>query len=205
MRLLPRRLHLPRIWANLLRRKPQNCRFWVEDADDPWHFEEPFSYIHGRLVCHCFDDPRRVVQQAYDNLEPGGWLEFQDMDSAPRCDDDTLTGTALEKLSALFNEGSKRLGRECMITQYYKDYLREAGFEDITERKFKLPGNTWPKDPYAKQIGMYEAANISDAVDGISKAALRRGLGMTEDERVALAEQARFDTSNPAVHWYAKV
>ena len=38
-----------------------------------------FDYVHLRLVFSCFNDPRIVIQRAFNNLRPGGWLEFQEL------------------------------------------------------------------------------------------------------------------------------
>lgn len=186
-------------------RIPSNVRFWVEDAEDQWHFEKPFDYIHARLVCTCFDKPQAVMRQAYDNLEPGGWLEFHDMDPLIHCDDETLAGTAFETADKRNIEGALRLGRDIRRTRCYKQWLIEAGFEDVVERKFKMPGNSWPKDPYAKQIGLYTAANMKEGIEGFCLMAQKKGLGLFEDEIRPLVEQATIDIVNPAVHWYIQV
>lgn len=31
------------------------------------------------MVFSCFQNPRYVLQQAIDNLEPGGWIEYHDL------------------------------------------------------------------------------------------------------------------------------
>jgi hypothetical protein len=35
-----------------------------------------FGYIHLRMVFTCFDDTREVIRQAYENMNPGAWIEF---------------------------------------------------------------------------------------------------------------------------------
>lgn len=72
-----------------------NLVFQKDDAESPWVFPAPhppgaecefpcehkivFDYVHLRQVVTCFSDPRIVMQQAFDNMNPGGWIEFQDM------------------------------------------------------------------------------------------------------------------------------
>lgn len=61
-----------------------NCSFVVEDSEEEWVFistDEPiqFDYVHLRAVASCFDDPRKVMKQAYNNLRPGGWIEYLDL------------------------------------------------------------------------------------------------------------------------------
>lgn len=56
--------------------------------------------------------------------------------------------------SVMLQEGFSAGGHPPNTALYYKDWLRETGFEDIIEVKEKWPTNTWPKDSKYKQIGM---------------------------------------------------
>lgn len=52
---------------------PPNLSYIIrEDAEDEWIFEQRFEFIHLRAVVACFVDPRAVMQQAFDHLEPRG-------------------------------------------------------------------------------------------------------------------------------------
>lgn len=53
---------------------PPNCRFEVENAEDEWHYEEKFDFIHMRYMGYVMDF-RRVFTSMFDNLSPGGWVE----------------------------------------------------------------------------------------------------------------------------------
>ncbi|KAK8054777.1 S-adenosyl-L-methionine-dependent methyltransferase [Apiospora rasikravindrae] len=53
-----------------------NCTFIKDDAEDPWEFGDiRFDYIHLRFVVTCFDNHHGVLSQAFNHLEPGGWIE----------------------------------------------------------------------------------------------------------------------------------
>lgn len=72
-----------------------NVVFQKDDAESPWVFPAPhqlddecvspcthrimFDYVHLRLVVTCFDDTRNVMRQAFENMNPGGWIEYQDI------------------------------------------------------------------------------------------------------------------------------
>jgi SAM-dependent methyltransferase len=60
---------------------PPNCEFFKTDSEEEWIFPHvpKFDYIHLRLVCMSFNDPKGVLQHAWDNLNPGGWIEYHDM------------------------------------------------------------------------------------------------------------------------------
>lgn len=57
---------------------PPNCEFITDDIEDPWIIQIPFDFVHLRVAFTYFDDPRGVLQKIYDNLQPGGWVEYQD-------------------------------------------------------------------------------------------------------------------------------
>lgn len=56
---------------------PANCEFIKEDSEEEWLYAHKFDYVHLRFVFTCFQDPKVVVAHAYDNLNPGGWIEYQ--------------------------------------------------------------------------------------------------------------------------------
>lgn len=55
-----------------------NVEFIREDCEDQWVFPHKFDYIHGRMLFSCFDNPRGVMEQAFQSLNPGGWIEYID-------------------------------------------------------------------------------------------------------------------------------
>ncbi|KAH8666480.1 S-adenosyl-L-methionine-dependent methyltransferase [Xylariales sp. PMI_506] len=77
-------------------RNISNCEFIQTDIEDEWIFSHPnprhqtclengscdhkisFDYIHLRLLFSSFNDPRIVMKHAFQNLAPGGWIEFQE-------------------------------------------------------------------------------------------------------------------------------
>jgi hypothetical protein len=44
---------------------PPNLSFIIDDAEDPWAFNEKFDFIHGRMMVGSFSDVPRFFQQAY--------------------------------------------------------------------------------------------------------------------------------------------
>lgn len=62
-----------------------NVEFIREDCEDQWVFPHKFDYIHGRMLFSCFDNPRGVLEQAFQFLNPGGWIEYIDAVRLPTC------------------------------------------------------------------------------------------------------------------------
>jgi hypothetical protein len=106
-----------------------NLGFEIEDAEEPWIHEHKFDYIHARYVYTCFDNPRAVIRSAFEFLNPGGWMEFQD--ASPLLlsgkGPDALLGNPLRKLIDLAVNGAALQGRDILVAQHYKAWMEEAG------------------------------------------------------------------------------
>jgi SAM-dependent methyltransferase len=70
-----------------------NCQFIKDDSEEEWLFNGiQFDYVHLRLVYTCFNDHKRVIKHAFDNLKPGGWIEYQDSTMEAASMDGNLEG-----------------------------------------------------------------------------------------------------------------
>jgi len=57
---------------------PPNCQFYVEDVEKGWSWEpNTFDYVHTRMIISGIKNWPRLIEQAFESLRPGGWLEFQ--------------------------------------------------------------------------------------------------------------------------------
>ncbi|GAP83985.2 putative methyltransferase domain-containing protein [Rosellinia necatrix] len=183
---------------------PENCRFEIDDAEDEWTFSEPFSFIHGRALMSCFDDPARVVRQAYENLEPGGAIEFQDALFPMYWVGEPPTESALYRWNELLMEGLRRIGRSWSNVVHYYSYFEEAGFENIVERRFYWPTSPWAKGKYFKTVAMYFQEDMISGLEAISMKVLQ-ATGMTSDEILAFCEEVKADFRDTNLHAYLKV
>ncbi|CAK7229988.1 hypothetical protein SCUCBS95973_007421 [Sporothrix curviconia] len=185
---------------------PPNCRFEIDDAEDEWAYgSAPFDFVHLRLLWHSFNDPRRILKAAYDNLRPGGYVEWQDYMSRFRAVDDSLQGSALTKLDSLYAEAGRNLGRDMLVTPKLAGMMREVGFVDVIEERYALPGNPWPKGREAKTLGLWQMTNFLDGMQAITMTVLTKGLGMTPTEVELLLMDVRKDVQNTNVHFYIPV
>ncbi|KAK3316842.1 S-adenosyl-L-methionine-dependent methyltransferase [Apodospora peruviana] len=181
---------------------PANCHFEVDDAEDDWIYGHPFDYVHLRLVFHAFKSHPRVMQLAFDNLQPGGWIEYQDYYCHLQSVDGTLAGTSLEKWTQLYVEGGLRLGRDMLAPRKYKHWLEQAGFVNVVEQKLAIPGNPWPKGDDMKTLGLWQMTNFLDGIHAVSMTIFTRGLGMSPEEVELLLVDVRKDIKNLGVHFY---
>ncbi|KAK3321827.1 S-adenosyl-L-methionine-dependent methyltransferase [Apodospora peruviana] len=181
---------------------PKNCRFEVDDAEDEWVFSHPFDYIHSRFMIGAFGDFPKIFRSSIKNLVPGGWAEFQDYYVKMQCVDDSLSGTALERWNNLLLEGVRKLGKNGLAPAKFKQQMIDAGFVDVVERKFALPGNPWAKGQEEKILGTMQMTNIMDGLHGMSMSLFTKVLGWTVDEVDTFLVDVTRDLKDRRIHFY---
>lgn len=182
---------------------PPNLSFEIDDLEKDWTWTKKFDFIFARMMLGTFEDFPGMVKVAYDNLEPGGYLELQDMALPARSDDGTLSAESyLAKWCDCCLAAGLNLGRPVFPVTEYAAYLAAAGFEDIVEVQKKWPTNTWPRDRKLKELGRWAFANIAGGLEGLSLAHFGRGLGWTSEETMLFCAKTREDMKNTKIHAY---
>lgn len=140
------------------------------------------------------------------NLNPGGWLEMQEI-SVPVCNDDgTMTPDhAVYKWTHHLLEASHRVGQSLDNPPRYAQWMREAGFVNVQHRVFKWPLNPWPKDKKHKLLGLWTLANFLDGIEGFTMARFTRVLGWQPAEVQRFLVDVRKDSKNKSIHNYYQV
>ncbi|XWW99222.1 hypothetical protein V2A60_007231 [Cordyceps javanica] len=170
---------------------PPNCSFYIEDAQLNWTFEAAsFDFIHIRAMYGSIDDWGRLYRQAYDALEPGGWIEnfeftIQLHSDAPHVRDDP--DHIFKRWAAVFYEAADRLNRTLRIGNNgtIRRLLHEAGFENVTQKYYQVPVGGWSSDPTYRKIGLYNLAFMEQSLEGFALFLLR-DIMKWEYERVQL-------------------
>ncbi|EGR48929.1 uncharacterized protein TRIREDRAFT_61284, partial [Trichoderma reesei QM6a] len=170
---------------------PNNCRFHVDDYEDEWTYQEDerFDYIHGRALSGTSADWPRFYRQVMNNLKPGGWLEMQEYDAWIFSDDDSCdrapwTMEWVDKLDA----ASRLYGKQINVARYQKQWIMDAGFEDVEERVYRIPIGPWAKDPTLKELGKFELTHMQMSVDSHTPALFTRVLNYSKDQADVLME-----------------
>ena len=157
------------------------------------------------MLFSCFKDPARVITQAVHALNPGGYLELQDVLLTFVSDEKPLEGTCLMEWVKMLHEGAARLGKDWMCMERFKEYMENAGLEDVKEVHYRWPIHTWPRDEHHKELGRWCYADLQDGLEAISLAALSRGLGMTSEEIQARLVGVRQQIKDPNNRAYIPV
>jgi hypothetical protein len=174
-----------------------NVSFVREDAEDEWVYEP------GTLDFSCFCSHRAVIRSAYAHLRPGGWIEYQDIMPSVDADDESHRGTALHRWGYLTLAGAAGRGRDMEAARKYAGYMREAGFVDVVEIPWKLPGNGWPDREPDRTIGNYMVLAGAEALQASSDKLLGEGgLGLPEDLVKPIVAQAQQDIFDTKIHFW---
>jgi SAM-dependent methyltransferase len=185
---------------------PSNVNFFVDDLEAEWTFKTPFDFIYMRMLTMSIYDWPKLMRQAFDNLNPGGWIELLDPVYPMLSDDGTLKpDSALFKWSDLCNRATTEQGSGLDSAKKYKQQLQNAGFVGVTEKLFKFPSNTWPRDPKYKEIGAWSLENGLGCTEALSLAPYTRVLGWKADEVHAFLVDVRKDMRNRNIHAYWNV
>ena len=145
-----------------------------------WTFPKNyFSFIHVRGFYGSIRDWSDFYKEAYDAIEPGGWFEQAEVSVVPISDDGSVT---LDHIFTKWGKNSLKaaelFGKPLTIWKDAKELLGKAGFEEVTEKVYKLPIGGWSSDPKLKDIGMWNQLYWEYGVEAWSMALMTRVLGV---------------------------
>ncbi|KAI0996662.1 hypothetical protein K3495_g11521 [Podosphaera aphanis] len=163
---------------------PPNVTFMVDDVESPWlKPQNYFDYIHARHTIMAIKDWPLLIQRAYEHLKPGGWVEFQEIDHIPQCNDGSIPPNhPVTQYWELIAEALSVLGVNFKIAQSLEGMMREAGFVNISCRIFQVPIGVWPKNSVLKLVGLYWRTILMDGLEPIALGPLTRGLNWTKEQ-----------------------
>ncbi|KAK1996453.1 hypothetical protein LX36DRAFT_112502 [Colletotrichum falcatum] len=134
-------------------RLPENT-FSMEDERMLWSQEDSFDLIHTRVFPYDRRDWAAFYKQAYERLNPGGWLEqealnltviYSDSKTPPNSDLETLA----RKRHGTTNNNEGYLGFEATEGQ-----INRAGFINVKKETIELPvGPREEFDPTCHDLG----------------------------------------------------
>ena len=88
---------------------------------------------------------------------------------------------------------------------HYKEYFKEAGFEDIVQEKYEWPLGTWAKGKKQKTLGLWYREDLLQGLHAFSAAVLTRAMGMTLPEIEVLLMEVREEIKSNRIHIYLPV
>ncbi|OJJ42111.1 hypothetical protein ASPZODRAFT_77660, partial [Penicilliopsis zonata CBS 506.65] len=180
---------------------PPNVKFIIDDVELDWVEEQPYDFIHCRYMSGSIKDWTRLVQQCYNHLKPGGWIEFHDGDYHYYSEDGTFTEeNYLHIMMSHLIDICTKIGRPLDFTPKIKGVVEKQGFTNVSEQIFPVPAGGWPKDKRMKDIGRLCAVNVIEGVDAFTAAPFSEVLGWSRDEIEVLNAGVRQDCKRRDLH-----
>ncbi|KAK8014928.1 methyltransferase domain-containing protein [Apiospora arundinis] len=181
-----------------------NCSFCVGDVEGDWQFSPGnFDYIYARSLARKFSNTRQYLDSVYANLTPGGFAEFQEWITELRCPNGSLEGTAMHRWNRGMLQAFKQIGQELDFINGYPAKLADAGFVNITERRYPVPVTCWAPGKRLQRIGSLMRQNTGVILDLYSETVFVGVLGWTKEELQTLIRDVRNDLLNNNIHCYA--
>jgi hypothetical protein len=165
----------------------------TQDAEQEWQVgDAKFDIIHTRLVPFHAKEVPMVLHRCYEHLNPGGYIEMQEIMPPIRTDEPAGAPEHSSKVLEwvqLRKEAASKLGIDYSITDQLPEALSEAGFEEIQILDLKLPIGAWMDNEKMKDIGKTFLECMQLGKLDLSLELLTH-LGMEEGQIINLVEQA---------------
>lgn len=185
-----------------------NVFFSADDFEEDWtdYPENAFDFIHMRYTAFSIKDPAALLRRVMKHLKPGGYVEFQEMTYWPRSDDSTLTDTtpyAFRDFCYYVQMGIAALGLDLHMINRLPQGLRDAGFDDVTEARHKLPIGRWARDRRQRQKGIWFLRMIlMEGLSAVAKRPLMHGLGWKAEQVEMFLVDVRKSLNDTSIHAY---
>jgi len=132
---------------------------------------------------------------------PGGWAEFQDYDFNIYSRDGSLK---MDSNFAKWHYGlmdiARELGLESSPGPKLHQWMCDAGFQNVTTRKFSFPLGPWAKDRRLKELGMINLVQFLDGLEAFSLRFLVEVKRWTKEDVFETLEKVRVDLLNRKIH-----
>ncbi|KAG6276115.1 hypothetical protein E4U48_001781 [Claviceps purpurea] len=177
---------------------------WAIDVDDcelDW-IERDVDLVHFRYMVVLLKDITKPLGHAFECLRPGDWVELQDFQPVPLCDDGTMPDDDRVKHALDLTERAfEKFGMRSKLPAELEPYLREAGLENIHCKIFKVLIGPWAKDHLMRVVDLYQRLVVMEILPSMS-GRLFHALEMSEAEAEMAIAMARKGLNDPNVHRY---
>jgi len=179
---------------------PPNVKFFVDDIEAPWASSQKYDFIHSRYMAASIKDWPALMESIYENVSPGGWVEFQDYDTACFSQDNTIPpGYKATELMDNLRKALAMVGRELDPGPFLKGWVEDAGFINITHKVLPLPIGMWPREKKLKEVGAFMTLQYTEGMEALT-IPFTQILGWQKEEVEVFNAQVRNDVRNKNIH-----
>lgn len=109
----------------------------------PWTYEPArFDFIHFQELFGWIPDGDSIFQEFMNALKPGGHIEVVEHSVAPVADDATIKSYHFIPVwGETVLQAGQKFGKTFTVWEESADRLRNLGFEEVVEHRYKWPMN----------------------------------------------------------------
>jgi hypothetical protein len=101
-------------------------------------------------------------------------------------------------------QAAAKIGLNMDVATTFAQTLRDAGYEDVTEKIYDVPMGTWPRDSRLKEVGAFQLAQFLSAIQGIAMGLLTRVMGWSREEVEVMLVELRNELTDRQKHMFWK-
>ncbi|KIV91741.1 hypothetical protein PV10_06250 [Exophiala mesophila] len=182
---------------------PPNLSFEISDCCEEWPYnDDTFDFIHVRGMYGSVADWDAFYKEVFRCLKPGGYVEQVEQSVVPKSFDGTTDGTIFEEWGKVSLEAGDAFGKSLRIVDESGEFMRRAGLESVTEKRFHCPVGNWPKDSRLKEVGSYNRLQWEEGIDGWSMMLLTSILNWSREEVEVYLARMRTGLRTRGIHAY---
>ena len=116
----------------------------MDNAEQDWAFDKKFDYIHARMLTLGMHDWPRFFAQAWEHLEPGGWLETSETQfPARRADGDEPKSSPFIQWAEYAYDAAAQAGIDARASEHFSEQLKAQGFVNVDRVNVQWPIKPW--------------------------------------------------------------
>ena len=142
-----------------------------------------------------------MINSAFDALAPGGYLEMQDPVVPWRFETPPAPDSPFVLWNKINVEASIAGGRPWNNVVNYAEWMREAGFVDVEEKKYFLPTGSWSPGDKDEQLGNWQLLNMLGLIDAFTPKNLAY-LGWDEEKSEEFIEAVKEEFRSGKIKGY---
>ena len=136
----------------------------MEDCDEPWSFDDnSIDFVHMRYLTGSIKDWYLLLENAYQCITPGGYVESYEAAPYYYSDDRSVTNkSALAQWGRFFVEGGKKINRTFTMVPdgLQREAMEKAGFVDIEEKNIRVASHIPPPPPFSPARNCLELTEV---------------------------------------------
>lgn len=177
-----------------------NCKFRVQDASEPWDFEETFDFIHVRMLGELPIGKAMLLDWMYDHLSPGGWIEITEWLVKFQSPNHSLHH--FNTWNENFRRGLRTFGTTPEWSLMWRPFMEKKGAAHVVERKHPVPLNPWAPGKRLQRQGAMMAENVQTFLEGATMPIFTGALGWPAEKVQRLLASLRQEIEDVGVHGF---